>query len=90
MTYKTNERVSSFRTLVEKIRNYFKYPYSPKSDDAPLSNAYQIFRGRLQWLNPFNPHYKGVRWRFFKLFFKVYLSPKPKKLKEGVDYDRFI
>ena len=84
------KRVESLTTLSQKIREYFKYPYCPESDDAPVSNAYQIFRWRLNWLNPFSPHNKGMRWTFFKYFFKVYLSPKPKKLKEGVDYDRFI
>jgi len=33
---------------------------------------------------------KNAHLNYFKMFFKVYLSPKPKKLKEGVDYDRFI
>ena len=85
-----NKRVESLTTLSQKIREYFKYPYCPESDDAPLSNAYQIFRWRLNWLNPFSPYNKDRRWSYFKLFFKVYLGPKPKKLKEGVDYDRFI
>ena len=85
-----NKRVESLTTLSQKIREYFKYPYCPESDGAPLSNAYQIFRWRLNWLNPFSPYNKDRRWSYFKLFFKVYLGPKPKKLKEGVDYDRFI
>ena len=85
-----NKRVESLTTLSQKIREYFKYPYCPESDDAPLSNAYQIFRWRLNWLNPFSTYNKDRRWSYFKLFFKVYLGPKPKKLKEGVDYDRFI
>ena len=84
------KKVESLTTLSQKIREYFKYPYCPESDDAPLSNAYQIFRWRLNWLNPFSPYNKDRRWSYFKLFFKVYLGPKPKKLKEGVDYDRFI
>ena len=73
--------------IIQKIRNYFKYPNDPLTTET---NWYQIFRWRLRWLNPFSPYNKGMRWRFFKLFFKVYLSPKPKKLREGIDYDQSI
>ena len=83
----SDKKVESLTTVSQKIREFFQYPYDPLTTDA---NAYQIFRWRLNWLNPFSPHNKGMRWTFFKYFFKVYLSPKPKKLKEGVDYDRFI
>ena len=73
--------------IIQKIRNYFKYPNDPLTTET---NWYHILRWRLRWLNPFNPYNKDRRWSYFKLFFKVYLGPKPKKLKEGVDYDRFI
>ena len=60
------KEVSSFRTLVQKIRNCFK----------PLPNAYQIFRERLRWLNPLTPRNKGMRWCYFKLFFSSYFTPR--------------
>jgi len=65
--------------IIKKIRSYFKYPNNPLTTET---NWYHILRWRLNWLNPFYPNYKGARWMFFKYFFKVYLSPKPRKLKE--------
>ena len=62
----SDKKVESLTTASQKIREYFKYPYDPLTTDA---NAYQIFRWRLNWLNPFHPNYKGVRWTFFKYFF---------------------
>ena len=82
-----NRKVESLTTLSQKIREYFKYPNDPLTTET---NWYHILRWRLRWLNPFSPYNKDRRWSYFKLFFKVYLGPKPKKLKEGVDYDRFI
>ena len=82
-----DRKVESLTTLSQKIREYFKYPNDPLTTET---NWYHILRWRLRWLNPFNPYNKDRRWSYFKLFFKVYLGPKPKKLKEGVDYDRFI
>ena len=82
-----NKKVESLTTVSQKIREYFKYPNDPLTTET---NWYHILRWRLRWLNPFNPYNKDRRWSYFKLFFKVYLGPKPKKLKEGVDYDRFI
>ena len=70
------KKVESLTTLSQKIREYFKYPYCPESDDAPLSNAYQIFRWRLNWLNPLTPRNKGMRWIYFKHFFKSYFEKK--------------
>ena len=83
----SNKKVESLTTVSQKIREYFKYPNDPLTTET---NWYHILRWRLRWLNPFNPYNKDRRWSYFKLFFKVYLGPKPKKLKEGVDYDRFI
>jgi hypothetical protein len=82
-----DRKVESLTTLSQKIREYFKYPNDPLTTET---NWYHILRWRLRWLNPFSPYNKDMRWSYFKLFFKVYLGPKPKKLKEGVDYDRFI
>ena len=82
-----DRKVESLTTLSQKIREYFKYPNDPLTTET---NWYHILRWRLRWLNPFSPYNKEMRWSYFKLFFKVYLGPKPKKLKEGVDYDRFI
>ena len=82
-----NKKVESLTTVSQKIREYFKYPNDPLTTET---NWYHILRWRLRWLNPFSPYNKDMRWSYFKLFFKVYLGPKPKKLKEGVDYDRFI
>ena len=82
-----NKKVESLTTLSQKIREYFKYPNDRLTTET---NWYHILRWRLRWLNPFSPYNKDMRWSYFKLFFKVYLGPKPKKLKEGVDYDRFI
>ena len=83
----SNKKVESLTTVSQKIREYFKYPNDPLTTET---NWYHILRWRLRWLNPFSPYNKDMRWSYFKLFFKVYLGPKPKKLKEGVDYDRFI
>jgi hypothetical protein len=82
-----DRKVESLTTLSQKIREYFKYPNDPLTTET---NWYHILRWRLRWLNPFNPYNKDRRWSYFKLFFKVYLSRKPKKLREGIDYDQSI
>jgi len=73
----------SLRALVK----YFKYPNDPLTTET---NWYHILRWRLRWLNPFSPYNKGMRWSYFKMFFKVYFGPKPKELREGIDYDQSI
>ena len=81
----TKKRAFSFGALIKKIRNIFI-----QQRNQPL-NWFHILRWRLRWLNPFSPLNKGRRWWCFKYFFRVYLTkPENKKLKEGVDYDRFI
>ena len=80
----TKKRAFSFGALIQKIRNIFI-----QQRNQPLS-WFHILRWRLRWLNPFSPYNKGMRWSYFKMFFKVYLSPKPKKLREGIDYDQSI
>ena len=70
--------------IIQKIRNIFIH-----QRNHPL-NWFHILRWRLRWLNPFSPYNKGMRWSYFKMFFKVYFGPKPKELREGIDYDQSI
>ena len=83
------KQVFSFRTLVQKIQEALIHKRKRNGEFQPL-NWFHILRWRLRWLNPFSPYNKGMRWSYFKMFFKVYFGPKPKELREGIDYDQSI
>ena len=75
----TKERAFSFGALIQKTRDYFKYP-----NDSLTTNWYHTLRWRLRWLNLFHPDNKGMRFYKFYNFFKCYLTPMDESKSTGM------
>ena len=75
MTLQTKKRAFGFGALVQTIRNALIQKRKRNGEFQP-ANWFHVLTWRLNWLNPLTPRNKGMRWIYFKYFFKSYFGKK--------------